>query len=292
MNPIEMSCQCACGAQEFHLRLKRDEQVGLLTCTADHHSLLLDTRDYWADLLREGRPPQRRCGCGSTVFRVRLEYELRTSGEVRTVSIKPTCARCGRAQRVMIVEIKYSPTEQLIERPLDPIELPWLRPKRREVTALWLPIDTERFAQYLVQSRAARVFTRSDGLEFVECRIEEVQFVPELKRDLLFTNLTTVAAATVREPHRDGPFLRLSSPYHVSYCLPLENSHLLHYIQYSREVVIRGRLETQPPSFLEFAEEARDWLAGNYVSLRGPHTADNLQEYLRAKPHLEQRSTS
>ena len=115
----------------------------------------------------------------------------------------------------MIVDIKYSPTEQLIERPLDPIELPWLQPKRREITALWLPIDTERFAKHLVEWGATRIFARSDALEFVECRIEEVQFLPELKRDLLFTNLPDVAAPSGRDPQRDGPFLRLSSPFHM-----------------------------------------------------------------------------
>jgi hypothetical protein len=36
MNNLENTCQCVCGADGFQMRLKRDEQVGLLTCAAGH----------------------------------------------------------------------------------------------------------------------------------------------------------------------------------------------------------------------------------------------------------------
>jgi hypothetical protein len=278
--------------QEFGLRLKRNEQIGLLTCSTQHHSLLLDSRDYWADVLQDGRPPLSRCSCGSILFRVRLEYELRSTGDVRNVSVMPTCARCGKAQRPMIVDIRYSPTEQLIEKPLDAIERPWLQPKRREITALWLPSDAEKFARHLAEPSTTRTFVRSPGHKYVECRFEEVQFYPELKRDLLFTNLPEIAAPSRRDPHRDGPFLRLSGPTHMGYSPSLQNHHLLHYVQYSKEVIVDGRPEAQPRSFLEFAEKACDWLVENYVSQRGKNTADNLQEYLRAKPHLDRIGSS
>jgi hypothetical protein len=51
-------CECACGVRQFHIRLFRDERVGLLTCKAGHHSLLLDSRDYWIDVLQDGRPEE------------------------------------------------------------------------------------------------------------------------------------------------------------------------------------------------------------------------------------------
>jgi hypothetical protein len=113
MKSLVICCECGCGSLQFHLRLKREEQVGLLTCDAGHHSLLLDSRDYWADILTDGGPKQSRCRCGGTLFRLTLEYEFRDDGEVRTVLIKPTCSDCGREQTPAWVEIKYAPrTEQ------------------------------------------------------------------------------------------------------------------------------------------------------------------------------------
>jgi hypothetical protein len=295
MAPVEIICKCACGSQNFQLRLKRDEQVGLLTCAVGHHSLLLDSRDYWADVLQERRPAQSRCRCGGVLFRVALEYEFRVGGDVRSVSIKPTCSECGREQRIVLIDIKYSPTELLIANPLDPIEQPWLQPKRHEITSLWKPADAERFANHLSITLGARVFSRSASSEFSECGIESVQFFPELKRDLLFTNMPELAVPFGNEPQRSSPFLRLSAPFHMLYSLPSGSEapvHLLHYVQYSREVVTQGRLEKQPPSFLEFARQACEWLNQNFVTSSGKNTADNLEEYLRATPHLHRSGAS
>jgi hypothetical protein len=155
MKAFVIQCACACGSRQFQLRLKREEEVALLTCSAGHHSLLLDSRDYWADVLVDGRPKRSRCSCGDTLFRVALEYEFRDDGEVRTVLIKPACSSCGREQPTVRVEIKYAPTSDLVSKPLDPIERPWFQPKRRPVTSFWQPADVERFTTYLVSTLGA-----------------------------------------------------------------------------------------------------------------------------------------
>lgn len=289
MDSIETACKCACGAQDFRLRLKTDEQVGLLTCSVGHHSLLLDSREYWADVLQDGRPPQGRCRCGSVLFRVALEYEFRGTGDVRSVGIKPTCSGCGREQRMMVIDLKYSPTEELIAKPLDPIEARWLQPKRHQITSLWQPADAERFARYLVETLGARVFSKAAAIEFTESSIENVRFFPELKRDLLFTNMPSVTVPSEREPHNRGPFLRVSAPYYMHYSqqsFERKSAHFLHYIQYSKEILVEGNIEKQAASFLIFGRQACDWLNQNFVSSRGRNTADNLEEYLRAKPFL------
>jgi hypothetical protein len=291
MNHLENVCQCACGAHDFQVRLKRDEQVGLLTCAAGHHSLLLDSRDYWADVLQDGRPKMSRCRCGSVLFRVNLEYEFRQDGDVRYVQVKPICAACSRGQRLMLIDIDYSPTDQLVAKPLDPIEKPWLQPKRRQVTAFWKPADAERFATYLAQSLRARVFSENGPNEFTEVALAHVEFFPELKHDLLFTNIDGTTAPGQRNPEKSSPFLRLNGPIHMCYSKgPGSSEHirLLHYITYSHEVMREASLEKQPALFLTFAREACDWLSRNYVSLRGKNTADNPEEYQQVKPYLSQ----
>jgi hypothetical protein len=172
--------------------------------------------------------------------------------------------------------------------PLDPIDDPWLQPKRRQITAFWKPTDAERFASYLTQSLNARVFSENIPYKFTEVTLAEIEFYPELKHDLLFTNLDGIEAPEGREPEKSAPLLRLQGPFHMCYSFPKdpnfgENIRLLHYIRYSHEVLRESRLEQQPRQFLEFAREVCDWLAKNFVSLRGKNTADNADEYLKFK---------
>jgi hypothetical protein len=135
-----------------------------------------------------------------------LEYEFRDDGEVRTVLIKPVCSSCGRERPPVWVEIKYAPTSDLISKPLDPIEQPWVQPKRRQVTSLWRPADVERFTTYLVSTLGARVFSEAGTHEYKECDLNGIEFYPELKRDLLFTNLPGIQPISRREPEKAGPF--------------------------------------------------------------------------------------
>jgi hypothetical protein len=294
METLRNACQCACGTIEFELRVNRHEQAGLLTCTAGHHSLLLDSRDYWADVLADGRPRMSRCGCGARLFRVTLEYDFRGDGDVRAVNVISACAQCGRKRLAAEVEIKYSPTSQLISNPLDPIEKPWLQPRRHEITSYWKPGDAQRFAEQLVGPLQASVFCEFSPYEFGEANLKSVVFLPELKHDLLFTNLTGIAPGQGRDQQNAGPFLRLTSPYHIVYGVggladQDASTYLLHYAEYSEDVVRDGKLERQPLEFLQFARRAFEWLKGNYVSLRGARTADNLDEYKRAEPYLGRR---
>lgn len=270
------TCQCICGAQLFVVRLERDEQVGLLTCPAGHYSLLLDSRDYWADVLQEGRPKQVRCRCGGSLFRVDLVYDLRTDGDVRCVDVLLNCRGCGQENAGTSFEIDYSPTTELLSRPLDSIEQPWLRAKRCQITSYWQPADAERFASYLTSGLNARIYRAAQSME--ECRIESIDFHPELRYDLYFTSISGVNPAPSRDPQNIGPFLRLASPFHIACPGGIA---LLHYIEYADEILRGAEITPQPDAFLSFARQARDWLKTNYLSKRGRNTADNPTEYQR-----------
>jgi hypothetical protein len=192
----------------------------------------------------------------------------------------------------MVIDIKYGLTGELVSQPLDPIEQPWLQPKRRQVTSFWKPVDAERFVAYIVQSLGARVFWESAPHKFSEVNLADITFYPELKHNLLFTNIPGAVPPSTREPQHNAPLLRLDSPFHMAYSWPTDfaacdSIRLLHYIKYSEEVVRGAILESQPAKFLAFAQEARQWLNENYVSLRGKNTADNLEEYLLVKPELK-----
>ena len=276
MSTKTVACRCACGGQQFRVRLHPDEQVGLLTCSAGHHSLLLDSRDYWIDVLQEGRPKEIRCRCGGVLLSVDLAYDFRDDGDVRSVDVAPRCCDCNRERTRVSFEIDYSPTAELISNPLDPIQQPWLKPKRCEITAYWQPEDAERFASFLSEIPDVRIYRDSKGLE--ECRIESVEFYPELKRDLYFTNMSELPPLDVRQPQNAAPLLRLASPFHIACPSGIA---LLHYIQYAEEIPSGADVLPQPQLFLSFARQARSWLNESYLSARGRNTADNAAEYKR-----------
>jgi hypothetical protein len=277
MEPKTVVSQCpVCDAREFKLRIDVDEQVGLLTCSAGHHSLLLDSREYWTDVIQEGRPKGIKCSCGEVLFRVELTYDFRDNGDVRYVDVVPSCYRCGRTRRGASFEINDSPTIELVSKPLDPIEHPWLRGKQVQITAYWQPADAERFAKYLSGIPDVRVYRQSDGLE--QCGIGDVEFYPQLKHDLYFTNSSIVPSLRIRDPQKVTALLRLCTP------LPMAcpgGVALLHYIEYNEQILRGMEILNQPESFLVFTRQARSWLKQNYLSKRGKNTVDNPMEYER-----------
>ena len=275
MGSRTVACECFCGAQQFRIRLNPIEQVGLLTCSVGHHSLLLDSRDYWADVLQEGRPREIHCRCGGALFRVALGYDFRDDGDVYAVNVAPTCCGCGRERTGARFEIDYSPTAELVSKPLDPIPQPWVRAKRCEITAYWQPSDAERFAQYLSGVQSVRIYRDLNGIE--ECGIEAVEFYPELNRALYFTNMSP-PALRMRDPQNAEPLLRLGSPFHIA---SPSGIALLHYINYAEEILKGTEVLHQPSPFMSFAREARAWLNVNYSAMRGKNTADNPTEYER-----------
>lgn len=281
----ETPCQCRCGLNLFKVRLHRDEQVGLITCAAGHHSLLLDSRDYWSDVLQDGRPRQIRCRCKRESFHVALMYDFRDTGQVAAVDVVLTCAECKREALGASFEINYDPTDRLLSHPLDPIQDPWLRAREVQITSYWLATDAECFAAHLTAELGARAFHRVMG----ECEFLPVKrdlFLPGVHHELYFTNLPDVAPKASREPQKAGPFVRLASPIQMVYGSLASGVVLdLYRIEYAAEIIVAGEKQKQPPAFLAFAKSAIDWLKQNFISERGRNTADNPTEFARWLPY-------
>ena len=51
------------GEKEFQIRYIRDENVGILTTRTDKSFFILDSADYWYDLIQEKYPPIMKCSC-------------------------------------------------------------------------------------------------------------------------------------------------------------------------------------------------------------------------------------
>lgn len=284
MEPVVADVSCPCGDRAFQVRLDKNEQVGLVTCSAGHISLLLDSRDHWIDVLQDGRPPVAKCRCKSDRFALSLRYHFRAD-EVSLIDVLLRCSACARDKHGATFEIDYAPTETLLSSPLDPCAAPWEVPRRRSYTCLWTPADVER-ALVLVGHETSRIW-------FVECdappRLVDVdearaRVVDALTRhrpyEVLFANSDVdLAGPKPRAWWKSFPVIQLGSPTHMHYSIDV--SALLHYLEYAEQVVVEGAIVAQPRELLDFAKRVVRRLGEEFVSSRGRHTLDSPTELAR-----------
>ena len=147
---VQLSCP-DCGGKKFEISLMKDECVGVTKCLkCERNYLLLDSADYWFDVIQQGQYPRpSRCGCKGTAFQLKLDYALRDDGEVYSVDIHSTCSGCGKSRRQLNIEIDYSPTEQLVNRPLTYCKNPKILYDLREITLYAKRADIAQLVQFL-----------------------------------------------------------------------------------------------------------------------------------------------
>jgi hypothetical protein len=83
------------GDNEFQFRVLKEEGVGLLTTRSDKSYLILDSLDYWYDLIQTAYPKKKKCKCSNEWFRVQFDYLLRENEEdIKSVQITASCTNC------------------------------------------------------------------------------------------------------------------------------------------------------------------------------------------------------
>lgn len=278
-----MTLACACGRASFRARIDANEQVGLLTCEAGHSSLLLDSADHWGDVIQDGRPPEKKCRCGSKLWSVSLAYDLREDRKtVRGVHVTLTCVACHVARAPVVFEIDYEPTDALVDTPLSPCAEPWLVAKRVVITALWTPRDLEAFVSHAAKQAGASVYvagwreapTRWDGGSLA-ARVDLARVF-----DVFMTNVDVTFPEDTRDCWKALPVVHVGSPIVMNYTTGTGH---LHYIETAEEVFEGARVVAQPAQFLAYARALGAWLRESFSSARGKNTADNPEEYQRLR---------
>ena len=161
-------------------------------CEAGDHSLLLDSRDYWLDVIQERRPREAKCRCGGKAFEVVLDYSFRDGTRVvRSVGVSGRCCACATERRLADFEIDYEPTDTLVSTPLDPCEVPWVKPKRISLTALWTPGDLDRFVSHATRAEEAVLYFAGRQEKPRRCTGEQLSVLLREARtfDVLLTNV-------------------------------------------------------------------------------------------------------
>ena len=287
------------------MRVNANQGVGLLTCTQGHHSLLLDSRDYWGDVIQEGRPRQTKCRCKAKVFAVTLDYAFLDNGEVSQIEASAECDACGKARRLASLEIDYEPTEALVERPLDPIADPWIKAKRFDAGGYWKIGDLLSVVSFFADEpgavlhfaglhEAPRALSKSETIDALHAagwhELDSTGAAPgwlaeHMSRKpfhLFATNQPVEFPENLRDCWKRIPVVQLKNPTRIN-CN--RGQGWMYSVRYAEDVFRDGELVPQPAEFLAFARRLIVSLRAHFASPLGPRSLHNPDEYERLKDH-------
>jgi hypothetical protein len=116
------------GEDLFQLRLIKSEKIGLVTAKSGKSYLILDSADYWYDCIQDSYPRIKKCSCKNDWFKLKFNYYYREHyNDVKNIEVKCFCVNCKQESTVLAIDIKYSPTDHLVENPLIYCEKPKIK---------------------------------------------------------------------------------------------------------------------------------------------------------------------
>ena len=140
------------GESDFQVRYIRDENVGIICTPADKSYFLLDSADYWYDLIQEKYPPLMKCSCKNDRFNLTFEYTPRIgTDDFREIRMNCMCTVCRKTKKLPPVEIDYAPSIQLFDHPVTFCKHPKIKYKTYSLTGYWTNEDLLAMADYLLE---------------------------------------------------------------------------------------------------------------------------------------------
>jgi hypothetical protein len=294
-----------CDGGEFELRVLRDEAVAAVrcvNCSADF--LLLDSKDYWFDVIQKGYPRLTCCSCKNEAFGLRIDYDVRDDGDINYVEVHSICSTCGKRRRQLKFEVDYSGTGHLLKRPLDPCKNPKILYDLKDLN-LYLTLSdilgivdhlAEQGCEFLSRVRRedrwvavrqdvtqAKATIEKDKYLFVyampdHIEVSEDQLIVAKKEDALWKRSDVIRIGSKRHVciHHSSkypPSLCYSSdpPTHANYT----EVGLLLYLAFSNEFVRGEEAVQKSESFRKVTAGLLAMLQAEFVSWRGRYCFDN-----------------
>jgi hypothetical protein len=273
----------------------KDEQVATVRCVkCDRHFLLLDSEDYWFDVIQTGYPKLTTCTCKGTLFRIELDYRLRDDGDVEQVTLSTICTACRKNQRRMSIHIDYSPTKRLLQKPLVPCKNPDIRYDLVELSLYVKANDIARIARWLAEhgcSFAGQIRVRDQLVvrqlsidQVAELITRKVSYLPHYCQLYAMPKRCAVRAAEISTARKEAAFwkrselVRIDSPTTIVWG---SRTGQLYSIQFSGEYTRGQSVVAKSSRFRKLTAELLQWLSTQFVSWRGSDCFDNEQVHRR-----------
>lgn len=281
---------------EFQLRLLKQDGVGLLTTRTSLNYLILDSIDYWFDLIQQSYPQKKKCTCQNDWFRVCFKYIPRQdSDDVRQVSVITVCTNCRKEKEQMAIDIDYSPTNELIDKPITFCEKPKIKYQLKDLNCFWTEVDLMRFLTFMMDElnfeaycwfwnnkkrflekttlpRALEIINKKDNYHYLNFYFS--QNFPGFKT---FDDQSK-GIYLQGDPWRNHEIIQLSSPTIMNYG---DYEGFLYYVKFCNQYIDKGIVKNKSQEFFNLTENIILWMEKNYVQYRGKYCYDNEKERTR-----------
>ncbi|MES2776115.1 MAG: hypothetical protein V4722_18200 [Bacteroidota bacterium] len=283
------------GENEFQVRILKEDGVGLLTTKNDDNYLMLDSLDYWYDLIQNGYPQKKKCICKNEWFKVLFEYKLRLgTDDFREIEITTTCTNCSKKAKPISIDIDYSPTKQLFSNPLVYCDKPNIKYKFSEFTSYWSGDNLKDFLSFVFNNLNLTVycwfFKYPENCRFFEkVTLEKaIQIITVNHRYLNFyftkqeINIDDIKKSGddrgvyISEGlWRKNEMIELSSPFVIS------GYGLLYCIHFCNQFLEKGEVKNKSKAFEDDTTKLKNWLKENFINKRGTNCFDGQEAYTK-----------
>lgn len=296
------------GVNEFQVRLLKEEGVGLLTTESGDNYLILDSIDYWFDLIQNEYPKKKKCSCKNEWFNVQFNYIQRQgTKDFRKINIITTCITCKKTSKPISINVKYSPTSELFDKPISYCEKPDIKYKFSELSSYWSGDDLKNFLQFIFLDLKLNVYCWFSKHPENKRRFEKISlekalqiitvnhryfyfhFTPDELDTRKFIKLTDDNGVFLKdEIWRRNEIIQLSAPFVIM------GYGLLYSINYCNQYLERGIVMDKSKNFELITNEIKSWLKHNFITKRGINCFDGKEAYQKiiAKKNSQKKASS
>ncbi|MGB3149698.1 MAG: hypothetical protein WBB27_03460 [Maribacter sp.] len=279
------------GTNEFQIRLFQDEGVGLLTAKNEENYLILDSIDYWYDLIQNEYPKKKKCSCKNEWFYVAFNYVPREGTEdIREIIIVTTCTVCNKISKPISIDIKYSPTKTLIENPITFCERPNIKYKIKQLTSYWSGNNLKDFLQFIflnlnlngycwfwLDSEKKRRFEKVSlerALQISDKIYLAFYFSANELDTKNYLELTDDKGVYLKEEiWRRDETIEMRAP------LEITDYGLLYYIKYCNQYLDKGNVKDKSEKFEKTTNQLQVWLKEKFITKRGTNCFDGQEAF-------------
>lgn len=259
------------GEDEFQIRFIHDENVGVLTTRSEKSYFILDSMEYWYDLIQERYPVKQKCRCKNDYFRIRFDYIPRIGTEdYRAVEVVSCCTECGKQRRLADIDIDYSPTDPLYEQPITFCKKPIIRYKTYSVGGFWTEDTFHNLLDFLFEKELliyCWYWNHDDGKRYAHQmtsgELKKLLFLDKQKYMNVYFSLKSLDMILAESPsYEDGIYLardiwrkneviNLNSPLTIA----VEGAGKFYSMDFCSEYLEAGQIIAKSAPFCQIVQE-------------------------------------
>lgn len=281
------------GVNEFQVRLLKDDGVGLLTTKNEENYLILDSPDYWYDLIQDRYPRKKKCSCKNEFFFVQFDYTKRQeTNDIVKVEIITNCTNCNKKSKPISINIDYSPTIELIEKPIVFCDKPNIKYDYTELTSFWTKENLDSFLNFVINELKLNAYCWYFKLPekirvFKQLTVEEVIEKNGTFLNLYLTNEKLETNQIIKGNYEKGVYLK-KDIWRKREIIKMSSINMyeigpLYYITFCNQFIDKGNVKNKSEQFERTTIQLKNWLKDKFITKRGTKCFDGDEAYEKFK---------